>query len=70
MVIDKYLAAIIFVLVPIPQPASSPIASSLKKTKAPPPSVVMELPPPPPNKGTCYALQINNPLFINKKFYI
>ncbi|XWS18864.1 hypothetical protein CRYUN_Cryun32bG0081600 [Craigia yunnanensis] len=47
--------------VPILQPAISPIASSLKKMKAPPPSVVMALPPPPPNKD-CTSVTCTEPL--------
>ncbi|XVF25146.1 hypothetical protein REPUB_Repub13aG0188500 [Reevesia pubescens] len=47
--------------VPILQPAISPIASSLKKMKAPPPSVVMSLPPPPPNKD-CTSVTCTEPL--------
>ncbi|XVE88704.1 hypothetical protein DITRI_Ditri19aG0090200 [Diplodiscus trichospermus] len=47
--------------VSILQPATSPIASSLKKIKAPPPSVVMMLPPPPPNKD-CTSVTCTEPL--------
>ncbi|KHG10359.1 Receptor-like serine/threonine-protein kinase ALE2 [Gossypium arboreum] len=46
---------------PILQPAISPIASSLKKMKAPPPSIVMALPPPPPNKD-CTSVACSEPL--------
>lgn len=54
--INNYHIIFMIVDMPILQPAISPIASSLKKMKAPPPSIVMALPPPPPNKGTKYLL--------------
>ncbi|KAE8700699.1 Receptor-like serine/threonine-protein kinase ALE2 [Hibiscus syriacus] len=47
--------------VPILQPAISPMASSVKKMKAPPPSIVMALPPPPPNKD-CTSVACSEPL--------
>ncbi|KAK8551292.1 hypothetical protein V6N12_039940 [Hibiscus sabdariffa] len=47
--------------VPILQPAIAPIASSMKKMKAPPPSMVMTLPPPPPNKD-CTSVACSDPL--------
>ncbi|KAL4278593.1 hypothetical protein GQ457_03G041030 [Hibiscus cannabinus] len=47
--------------VPILQPAISPVASSMKKMKAPPPSIVMALPPPPPNKD-CISVACSEPL--------
>ncbi|KAK8581149.1 hypothetical protein V6N12_071389 [Hibiscus sabdariffa] len=47
--------------VPILQPAISPVASSIKKMKAPPPSIVMALPPPPPNKD-CISVACSEPL--------
>ncbi|XVF86821.1 hypothetical protein PTKIN_Ptkin18bG0073300 [Pterospermum kingtungense] len=46
---------------PIPQPAISPITSSLEKMKAPLPPVVMALPPPPPNKD-CTSVTCTEPL--------
>ncbi|XVF26973.1 hypothetical protein REPUB_Repub14bG0066500 [Reevesia pubescens] len=61
MVIKKYLTVIMFVEVPVLQPAISPIGSSMKKMKAPPPSVIVALPPPPPNND-CTSVTCTEPL--------
>ncbi|OMO70750.1 hypothetical protein CCACVL1_18670 [Corchorus capsularis] len=47
--------------IPTPQPAISPIDSSMEKAKPPAPSVVMALPPPPPNKD-CTSVACTEPL--------
>ncbi|OMO66229.1 hypothetical protein COLO4_30679 [Corchorus olitorius] len=47
--------------VPNPQPAISPIDSSMEKAKPPAPSMVMALPPPPPNKD-CTSVACTEPL--------